>query len=95
MSTYYFLVNRTKKQKLHLDYNFKEKAIRENVAVQYAFSNYMLENPNDDMAVLPDYDWLDTYEQIDLLEYDYKDPRTLEKIKHLLDRSPVLKVVSR
>ena len=72
MSTYYYLVNDTKKQTLHLDCHVKSKPIISNGAVHCAMANYMFDNQGDTMRMIGDNDdTVHEYEDVNLLEYPF------------------------
>jgi hypothetical protein len=67
MSTYYYLLNDTKKERVHFDNCIKHGALTTNTQVQSALINYMMDNQEDSMRLMPDYgyDGID-YKEINL-----------------------------
>lgn len=85
MSDYYFLVNKTKKEKLHLDYHLKISPIRYNEAVHFAFINYMTDNLGDDFQIRADWSDMTGYAEIDLLGYKFVHDDAIQQIVEKLN----------
>lgn len=86
MSTYYYLLNDTKRQRVHLDNHTKRSSIAWNEAVQHALCNYMLENVGDALRLCGDSGWDGAdYEDKDLLSYKFREPEVLETIVETLN----------
>lgn len=69
MGTYYFLINETKKKKIHFNNLIKANSITDNSEIHKAFVNYMFNNQNDEFSIESDSDMLDhfiDYEDVDL-----------------------------
>lgn len=79
MGAYYFLVNDTEKEKLHLDFYIKSEPIRFNRAVHCAFVNYMFECQGDSFRIVSGDDCED-YKEINLLKYKFRDKKVREYI---------------
>lgn len=54
MSTYYYLLNDTKRLRIQLDGHIKVGPIKHNLALHYAFINYMFENLGDSFRFTSD-----------------------------------------
>ena len=54
MSTYYYLINYTKKEKINFNGLVKSKNIRESAGVHMAFINYMFDHQGDYIGILSD-----------------------------------------
>lgn len=86
MSTYYFLMNDTKRERIHLDYHVKHGPMTRNAAVHFAMCNYMFENLGDTLRLCgDDTDEGDNYIEVDLLTYKFKDAAVIVKIVALLN----------
>ena len=86
MGTYYFLLNDTKRQRVHLANHIKRGPITSNNAVQFAFINYMMCNQGDAMRLCGDggYDGIN-YSDTDLLTYKWDDDTVLPEIVEMLN----------
>ena len=87
MSVYYYLINKTKKERLHFDNHIKSGPICFNSAVHQAFINYMFENQGDDFTILSDVTddcYVDEFEEIDLKNYNFEYPGVNEEIMNKL-----------
>jgi hypothetical protein len=74
MGTYYFLLNDTKKEYIHLDSHIKMGPIMLNNAVHRGLVNYIFEHQFDVFRMIPDshdYEY-ESYQKIDLLHYKFK-----------------------
>ena len=70
MSTYYYLLNDTKKLRIHFDNHVKQGPIMLNPVVQYALVNYMFDNLGVSFRfVSDDGDEYLTYEELNLSNY--------------------------
>ena len=85
MGTYYYLVNDTKKQTVHLDYHIKHGPLTLNRAVHYAFANYLMHNQGDCCRLMGDYTDIPDYKEIDLLNYAFKNKSIIENIVKMLN----------
>lgn len=76
MSEYYYLLNDTKRESVHLAGRVKRGQLENNEAVHFALCNYMLTNLGDSMRLCSDYgdEGLD-YSSVDLLTYKFEDPK--------------------
>ena len=88
MGTYYYLVNDTKKQTVHLDYHTKHGPITSNPAVQYAFINYLMCNEGDSCRLVDDNltEIPNGYQEIDLLNYAFEDKSVMKNIVNMLNK---------
>ena len=88
MSTYYFLLNDTKRERVHLDSHIKRGPMTCNAAVHFALCRYMMANLGDTLRMCDDsgYGGLD-YAEVDLLKYDFGDTEVTAKIVELLNDS--------
>jgi len=86
MGTYYYLVNDTKKQTVHLNYHIKYGPITSNPAVQYAFVNYLMCNKGDSCRLMGDYTDIPSYKEIDLLNYAFEDKSVIKNIVNMLNK---------
>lgn len=88
MGIYYFLLNDTKKKQLHLSHHIKSGPMKHNDAVHYAFVNYMFENQGDTFRVVSDQDdnLYIGYEEVDLLDYEFQNPETIDEIVEKLNK---------
>ena len=85
MGIYYFLLNDTKREKVHLSYYVKIGPMTENEAVHFALCNYMMDNIGDTMRLCMDtMDQGEDYAEVDLLSYEFEDPSVIVKIVELL-----------
>ena len=79
MGVYYFLLNDTKKEKIHYDNHIKYAPMCFNSKVHYALVNYMMQNQGDSFRVMsdsvldtPEYEEIeDEYKEVDLKKYDF------------------------
>jgi hypothetical protein len=86
MSVYYYLMNDTKRESVHLDNHVKSGPLTQNAAVHFAFCNYMMENLGDTMRLCGDTaDEGEDYAKVDLLSYEFDDPGVILKIVELLN----------
>ena len=85
MGTYYYLVNDSKKLIVHLDYHVKYGPITSNRAVHYAFANYLMHNQGDCCRLMGDYTDISDYQEIDLLNYAFKNKSIMENIVKMLN----------
>jgi len=70
MSTYYYLLNDTKKLRIHFDNHVKRGPIMHNRVVQYVLINYMFDNLGDSFRfVSDDGDEYLMYEEMNLSNY--------------------------
>jgi hypothetical protein len=70
MSTYYYLLNDTKKLRIHFDNHVKRGPIMLNPVVQYVLINYMFDNLGDSFRfVSDDGDEYLMYEEMNLSNY--------------------------
>lgn len=87
MGTYYYLLDDTKKQRLHFDSWVKSCPIKQNEIVQMAMINYMFEHQGDNFRLVNDseskYDEMYDYEEIDLNKYSFADEDINEIINKL------------
>lgn len=87
MGVYYYLLNDTKKKRVHLDSHVKHGPITRNPAVHLALVNYMFQNMGDQLRMVSDAspdDYMD-YEDLDLLSYDFDCSETLSMIVNALN----------
>lgn len=81
MGTYYYLLNDTKKEYMHLCGHVKRGPLTMNESVHFSMVNYMMENQGDSMRLIPDSsDEHDLYKEVDLLSYPYADRTITETI---------------
>ena len=81
MGTYYYLINDTKKQYMHLCNHVKRGPLTMNEAVHFAIVNYMMENQGDSMRLISDGgDEHNSCVEVDLLSYPYTDISVTETI---------------
>ena len=81
MGTYYYLMNDTKKEYMHLCGHVKRGPLTMNEAVHFAMMNYMMENQGNSMRLISDStDDQDLYTEVDLLSYPYTDKTVAETI---------------
>jgi len=85
MGTYYYLVNDSKKLIVHLDYHIKHGPLTLNSAVHYAFVNYLMHNQGDCCRLMGDYTDIPDYQEIDLLNYAFKNKSIMENIVKMLN----------
>ena len=85
MGTYYYLVNDSKKLIVHLDYHVKHGPLTLNSAVHYAFVNYLMHNQGDCCRLMGDYTDIPDYQEIDLLNYAFKNKSIMENIVKMLN----------
>jgi len=77
MSTYYYLMNDTKKLRVHFDGHVKQGSIMINPVVQHTLVNYMFENLGDSFRfVSDDGDEYLRYEELNLSNYQFKNTPT-------------------
>ena len=89
MSTYYYLVNDSKRKKYHIDFFIKELQITRNPVVQMAFVNVMFTNKFDIFRIIDDCadDVSDEYESINLMYSNDLDDDTKNVIlKYINDK---------
>lgn len=71
MGTYYYLLNDSKKERVHYDNCIKYGALTANPQVQSAIVNYMMCNLGDLIRLMPDIGWNGSgYKDIDLSKLD-------------------------
>ena len=86
MSTYYRLLNDTKRESVHLDNHIKRSPLTQNEAVHFALLNYMMTNLGDTLRLCgDDTDENEGYTDVDLLTYKFDDPTVIVKIIQLLN----------
>ena len=76
MSVYYFLINKTKNERIDLHSLIKMNEIKCNQTVHTAFINYMLEHQGDDFTILSDCDdyvYSDEFTEVDLATHKFDD----------------------
>lgn len=86
MGTYYFLVNETKKEQVHLDNNVKEYPMRHNEAIHFAIINYMMDNQGDELRLYSDATdnvYRDDLREVDLIKYAFDKEIKQEMLKKL------------
>ena len=54
MGVYYYLLNDTKREKVHLNYHIKYGPITKNAGVHFALCNYMMQNIGDNLRMCSD-----------------------------------------
>lgn len=85
MGVYYYLLNDTKRERVHLDHYVKRGPLTHNRAVHYALCNYMLMNVGDVLRLCDDTTGAgDEYTEVDLLTYKFDDPATTANILNFL-----------
>ena len=86
MGVYYYLLNDTKRESVHLDYHIKRGPLTQNAAVHFALCNYMMANLGDTLRLCGDTtDEGEDYTEVDLLAYKFEDPDVIAKIVALLN----------
>jgi hypothetical protein len=87
MSTYYYLLNDTKKLCIHFDNLVKEEPVTLYTFIQMAFINYMYENQGDKFRFVSEhYDETVDYKSLDLLTYNFEGYGIKEKIMRKYQR---------
>ncbi len=88
MGTYYFLINETKKEQVHLDNHIKEGPMRYSDAVHFAMANYMMDNRGDELRLYSDNTervYEDDLKEVNLLEYPFDEDIQQAVVKRLND----------
>ena len=86
MGTYYFLLNDTKRESVHLDNHIKRGPLTLNKAVHFALVNYLMCNQGDTVRLCSDTGSNGSgYSNTDLLSYKFNDAYVLPTIVSLLN----------
>lgn len=86
MGIYYYLLNDSKRESIHLDGHVKFGPMTENAAVHYALFIYMFQNKGDLFRITSDmYDDYLEYVEIDLLRYNFLDDQVKPNIVRMLN----------
>ena len=86
MAPYYFLINETKKEQIHLDSHIKDSPMRHNKAVHLAIMNYIMDNSGDELRLYSDQServYEDDLKEVDLLKYPFSDDIQQEIVRIL------------
>ena len=78
MGVYFYLVNRTKRERIEYDSMVKRPCIEENPDVQRAFVRYMLEHQGDDCTILNDAAHADDVYDESYTEVNLAEPREFD-----------------
>lgn len=86
MGVYYYLLNDTKREKVHVGAYVKRGPLAYNSAVHFALCNYMLMNLGDTLRMCGDpEEEIESYAEVNLLSYKFDDPEVAPKILELLN----------